>query len=315
MSFRILSGALWSASASFVLAIAVMAPFVGAGQLPLVGNMLSRSNVTDRAAPILILSLFGWVLLSLFARTLRVHREHKAIDTFQMQVALVDTENYKPKPYRRDDVRVNRRADFIIDGSRRNLASLHETVPAAAALDASMLAASYRPLHVYAWILPVLGFIGTASGMASAIDGFKGALRGGQGQVEALANQLSQSVIPGLSAAFETTILALAASLVAYLCTSALMAWDQEALDHLDAPCVELLSRTPQRDELQAGKVAAVLEQISDRLRAPLELPADLGAAAEAFRKASELLASASKEFNETAKAPYHVTISRGAPP
>ena len=52
-----------------------------------------------------------------------------------------------------------------------NTSSLHEAVPAAAALDAGSLAATYSPLNVYAWILPVLGFIGTASGMASASTG------------------------------------------------------------------------------------------------------------------------------------------------
>src|SRR5262249_38062476 len=93
--------------------------------------------------------------------------------------------------------------------ARGEESSLHEGLPAAAAVDASALAASYVPLQVYAWILPVLGFIGTAIGMAHAIGKFSEALRPAAGQIE-VTTALSQGVIPGLSTAFETTILALA---------------------------------------------------------------------------------------------------------
>ena len=135
-------------------------------------------------------------------------------------------------------------------------------MPAAAALDASKLAASYTPLNVYAWMLPVLGFIGTASGMASSIGGFSSVLQGRQGQIEALANELGQKVIPGLSGAFATTILALAAAIVAYLCTSALRGWDQEALDELDRHCIILLSRIPQPEGTQGKNIEHALDHI-----------------------------------------------------
>ena len=108
-----------------------------------------------------------------------------------------DTGLYVAKAFDLREARAIRRANLIIECSQRDLSSLHDAVPAAAALDASKLAASYTPLNVYAWILPVLGFIGTASGMASSIGGFSTALQGRQGQIEALANELGQKVIPG----------------------------------------------------------------------------------------------------------------------
>jgi hypothetical protein len=98
---------------------------------------------------------------------------------------------------------IERSADLIL---QLDVRMVEPAMPAAAALDASKLAASYTPLNVYAWILPVLGFIGTASGMASSIGGFSAALQGRQGQIEALANELGQKVIPGLSGAFATTM-------------------------------------------------------------------------------------------------------------
>src|SRR5260370_41192835 len=84
-----------------------------------------------------------------------------------------DTVLYVPKAFDLREPRAIRRANLIIECSQRDPSSLHDAVPAAAALDASKLAASYTPLNVYAWILPVLGFIGTASGMASSIGGVR----------------------------------------------------------------------------------------------------------------------------------------------
>jgi biopolymer transport protein ExbB/TolQ len=329
-SFKSFAGALWTLSASSLVGIAVASIFVEASSLPLVGDMLSRPHLIDRTAPILILLLFAWVVTQLLLKAWQVRREHSATDTFQLHLALGESEQYRPNAFDLRQTRATRRADLITECSRADPSSLHEAVPAAAALDSGMLAGSYGPLHVYAWILPVLGFIGTASGMASSINGFKDALRGGQGQVEALSNQLAQTVIPGLSAAFETTILALAASVVTYLCTNASRIWDQEALNELDGFCILLLSRIPEPEGPDSKKVVARLEYISDQLRDTLqvsfvneneqlskmlEAAPGLERAADAIKAAAEALAAASKELRDTATAPYHVTITRGEHP
>jgi biopolymer transport protein ExbB/TolQ len=300
MSFRALSAALWFVSTLFVLyglCVVVIALIADASGLPLFGPLLSRSLLIDKISPMLILLLFAWVLFEIALKQREVHRQHAAIAMFQTQMAEADQNRYQPKPFDLKQPRAIRRADLIIECSRREPSSLHEAIPGAAVLDASTLATSYGPLNVYAWILPVLGFIGTASGMASAIDGFKEVLRGGQVQVETLASELSQSVIPGLSAAFETTILALGAALVAYLCTSALRSWDQEALDQLDRLCMVLLSRIPQPPTPDGQKILAVLEQISAQLKGMLQVPATLEDAAKAISATADSLASSTNLF------------------
>src|SRR5262245_27847888 len=302
--FRAFSVTLWSVSALFViygLYVTAVALTGDASGLPLIGPLLSRTHPLDRAAPILILIVFAWVLFELALKQLQVNREHAVIATFQTRMGEAD--KYQPKAYDLKQPRAIRRADLIIDCSRRDPSSLHEAVPAAASLDAGTLAASYGPLNVYAWILPVLGFIGTASGMASAIDGFREVLRGGQVNVDQLAAELSQSVIPGLSAAFETTILALAAALVTYLCTNALRSWDQEALDQLDRLCIVLLSRIPQPPTPDGQKILAVLELISGQIRAMIQVPVTLESAAKAISTSAEALTSSSNQFAAAVKA------------
>jgi len=333
-SFQSIGVALWLISALSLLVIVVSCAIDEPSRAPLVGNMLSRSNPVDRAIPNLILILFAWVLVDLLLKARHVNREHAATKMFRMYLAVTDAEQYEPPAFNVREPRASRRADLISECSRRDPSSLHDTVPAAASLDASTLSAGYTPLHVYAWILPVLGFIGTANGMASSIDGFKAALRNGQGQVDALASQLGETVIPGLSAAFETTILALAASVVTYLCTSALRSWDQQALDELDRLCILLLSRIPQPEGKEGEKIVGLLDQISGQLRehlritveslsglsdlrqaicgAALEAAPQIESAATAINEAASELASASRELRETAGAPYHVMITRG---
>jgi biopolymer transport protein ExbB/TolQ len=302
MSFRALSVILWFASTLFTLyglGGAVIALTGGdASELPLIGSLLGRPHFMDKASPVLILLLFAWVLFELAVKRREVRRQHAAIAKFQTLMAEADQNLYQPKAFDLRQPRAVRRADIIIECSRREPSSLHEAVPAAAALDAGTLAASYGPLNVYAWILPVLGFIGTASGMASSIAGFSDVLNrgGGRVQVETIQSQLSQLVIPGLAAAFETTILALGAALVAYLCTNALRSWDQEALDQLDRLCIVLLSRIPQPPSPDGQKILAVLQQIADEIRSLLHVPADLERAASAIKAAAESLASSSEQ-------------------
>jgi len=302
--FRTFSVALWSGSALFViygLYVTAIALTGDASGLPLIGPLLSGAHPLDRLAPILILILFSWVLFEIALKQRQVSRQHTAIEGFQTRMAEAD--KYQPRAFDLGQPRAIRRADLIIECSRREPSSLHEAVPAAASLDAGTLAASYGPLNVYAWILPVLGFIGTASGMASAIDGFKDVLRGGQVNVDQLAGELSQSVIPGLSAAFETTILALAAALVTYLCTNALRSWDQEALDQLDRLCIVLLSRIPQPPTPDGQKILAVLELISGQIREMIQVPATLESAAKAISTSAEALTSSSNQFAAAVKA------------
>jgi biopolymer transport protein ExbB/TolQ len=300
MSFRTLSTALWFTSVLFVaysFYVAVVALTGDASGLPLIGSMLSRPQLIDKMSPILIILLFAFVLFEIFLKQREVQSQYKAIAAFQTIMDKADRNQYQPKAFDLTRPRAIRRADLIIECSARELSSLHEAVPAAAALDAGILAVSYGPLNVYAWILPVLGFIGTASGMASAIFGFKEVLGDKGVQVEVVASKLTQFVIPGLAAAFETTILALSAAMVAYLCTNALRNWDQEALDQLDRLCIVLLSRIPQPPTPDGQKILTVLQQISDQLLGVLQVPLAMEDAARAISTTAETLSDVSGRF------------------
>lgn len=298
MSFRSFSAALWAVSSLLMVCIvASYAYYQDLSQLPLIGNMLGRPHLLDQATPILILTLFGWVLLEIAQKQRQVRLQHQGILLFQTKISEAGSSEEQTRVHSLNEPRALRRAKLVVECSRRNPSSLHEAVPAAAALDANTLAAGYGPLTVYAWMLPVLGFIGTASGMASAIEGFKEALAGGQVQVDSLAAKLSQSVIPGLSAAFETTILALAATLVVYLCTSALRDWDQEALDQLDRVCIVLLSRIPQPTGPDGERIHLALENISLQLSKVLDFPATVERAANLINTTAESFFSAANEF------------------
>ena len=310
-NFQLFSVILWFLSLLLVGAIVASATFLRPHEWLLIGNMMSRPHLMEKITPILILLMFGWVLIELFLQTRRVYREHKAVDTFELSITLLrDMAQYQPRDLAVVS-RADERADLIIKCVRQDSSSVHDAVPGIAAIDAGVLAGSYGPLHIYAWVLPVLGFIGTASGMASAIGGFKEALRTGSGQIEALASQLSETVIPGLSAAFETTILALAASLVTYVCTSALKAWDQEALDELDRRCIVLLAQIPSRSKENYAQRASLAGEHDVGLQALTTLQN----AADAIDRAAASLSSASKKIQEAATAPYHVTITRGERP
>jgi biopolymer transport protein ExbB/TolQ len=307
MSFRAFSFMLWLFSVGSMLTIAV---YIGAGNvahLPLLGNMLQRP-LLDKVTPVAILILFAWVLIELAARARRVFREDKAVGEFANQIAHAELGASRiESKFDPQALRAPHRAYAIVQGTRRDPASLHETLPGMAALDAGKLAANYGALNVYAWILPVLGFIGTANGMASAIDGFKNALHGGAGQVETLSNQLSQTVIPELAGAFGTTILALAASLVAYLCTSAIRSWDQEALQRLDGLCVEFLSRVPRARPGPDADASAILLGISARVDQVVQLLDVIKGGGRAMKEAADAVVARNEELHASFAAAANV--------
>jgi hypothetical protein len=197
--------------------------------------------------------------------------------------------------------------------------SVHDSLVGAAALDANSLAGQYHWLHVYAWLLPVLGFVGTAIGMASAISGFSNAIGGATVDPAALVKVLSQNVIPGLASAFQTTVLALLAALVAYYCTSAVQSADQEALERLDALSLHYLAGIPPPEILSNGQMVQLLYKITQDLGQISQAPAELRTAIGGFRDATkglddavQALKSSSLELYRSIALPYNVTISRG---
>ena len=317
----LLAAVLWMVSLVLLLRTLIAAVVGGMAGVPLLGPMLSRPNWHDRAAPIAIVLLYAWVLTSLAVRARAVWRENAASDR------LITLLGGNVDPQRLTGIGQQTRAGErgrLIAGGLRGRGDLHDLIPGAASLDAITLETSYGRLHVYAWILPVLGFIGTAIAMISAIGGFAAAL-GETRQIEVLISRLSQLVIPGLAAAFGATVLALSAALVTYLCTMALQLWDQEILEATDSACLEFLSRVSRTGPAAGGHdpaVAATLQHIlnevktigsaHDELRAAV---ATLSESAQKLNKAADVMNAAAHTLRESATLPYNVTITRGARP
>jgi len=224
--------------------------------------------------------------------------------------------------------RAGQRAQSIANGLR-GLGDLHEILPNAASLEATALQTSYSGFHVYAWVLPVLGFIGTALAMSAAIQGFAGGLNETV-KIETLVPRLAQTVIPGLAAAFGATVLALAAALVAYVATVALQTLEEEALETCDAASAEFLSRVGRPPSVGAGvdpTIATLLQKILttiEKLSADTKRPGDLveraasaitalDSAAQQLEGAAVRLGDSAAIMKQTAQAPYHITVTRGS--
>jgi hypothetical protein len=79
--------------------------------------------------------------------------------------------------------------------------------------DESAVISSFTLVQGFVWAMPVLGFIGTAQGLAFAIGGFAGVLQGEDTNLESIKQGLVQ-VTGGLGTAFETTLVALVFALV-----------------------------------------------------------------------------------------------------
>ncbi len=108
--------------------------------------------------------------------------------------------------------------------------------------DESVMETSYNSIRGLVWAIPILGFIGTVSGLSYAIGGF--------GRVLSRTDDPSQliealkGVTGGLATAFETTLLALIAALLVQMAMTFQKKREEEFLDECTEYCQrEVLSR------------------------------------------------------------------------
>ncbi len=293
---RVLSMGAWTGSVVFVAAELWRLLF-----LPMTGG-------AEWFIRLAILLLFALGLGEIARMARRVRAEHVSHGVFSDLWQQVRTGQRKPTPYSLRDPMALRRLNHMVectrperDGEPDDLSKLHDAVPAAAALDATIMANRYTPLSVYAWVLPVLGFMGTALGMADAIGAFKGAISSSANDVQALVNTLGDKVIPGLASAFHLTILALGASLVVYLCSSTLRDWEQEALNKLDRDSIVILSRVPLPERPEGKRIAAAVERLRLEIEEALSAPSEVKQAADVLTRAGARLTVSAEEFRQAA--------------
>ena len=310
----LLAAVLWAAS-SFELCLTALRAFQGTlSAVPVIGVIFSNGGAADRVVPELVLGVFGWVLLLVFFRCFRVSQEKVAV----LQLQAVSLDALPQIPLR---LRAGRRAQLLRD-SQETPTLLHESVPALAGLDAGALDNNYSVTKAYIWILPVLGFIGTAWGMSHAISGFSQALKE-TSDAAVLTARLSQLVIPGLANAFSITMLALGASIVAHFCVTTLQSWDIAVLHDLDQACVTLLAKIPRGNVRSGGgelgssdgtpRIVELLEHMETQLEV-ITNQLDFDGAASRLSESAADVTEAARSLKASVSAPYHITITRSEP-
>ena len=124
---------------------------------------------------------------------------------------------------------------------RRNVQEVAGLLNAEAEMDAAVVESSYSIAKVFIWAIPILGFVGTVLGIGLAVGGFSETIQGTQ-EMEAIKTQLG-AVTTGLAVAFDTTLIALLATLFIMLPQSSLQKREEDILSAVDAYCHESLLR------------------------------------------------------------------------
>jgi biopolymer transport protein ExbB/TolQ len=139
----------------------------------------------------------------------------------------------------------------IVDGlchfsSGKSLEETRAFTDAQAEIDAEALHASFSTINLIVWTLPILGFIGTVWGIGLAIGPFAMVVQDAA-ELDGIKDGLI-SVIAGLSTAFETTFLALVASVLIMFPKSAVQKHAEATLGMIEERVNrELLARLKDR--------------------------------------------------------------------
>lgn len=110
-----------------------------------------------------------------------------------------------------------------------NLSDVSEMLRAQAENDESHLDSSYGLLAGIVWAIPILGFIGTVTGLSGAIGGF-GAVLNTDASVSSLRDNLAP-VTANLGVAFDTTFVALVLAMAVQLTTTILRKQEELFMD------------------------------------------------------------------------------------
>lgn len=124
--------------------------------------------------------------------------------------------------------------------SRNSVPEVQEYLSTQAEIDASGVDSGYTLLRAFIWVVPILGFIGTVTGISAAVAGLNTTLAedGGAQLMQALS-----MVTQGLATAFDTTFLALLMAIVLLFPTESLRKAEYGMLDRIEVFANESLLR------------------------------------------------------------------------
>lgn len=111
-----------------------------------------------------------------------------------------------------------------------------------AEIDRAILSNSFASIRFIAWLIPILGFIGTIYGISSAIAGFPALFEAASGEMGDLLTPITKN----LGIAFETTLLALIKVAVVQFVVFAVQKRGSQLLNASDEFCLDsLLGKVP----------------------------------------------------------------------
>ena len=117
-----------------------------------------------------------------------------------------------------------------------NVSAVAECLNTQAQNDEEYLSSSYTILKGFIWAIPVLGFIGTALGLSSAMSSFGSVIARGVSDPMELVSALG-NVTGGLSTAFETTLIALVIALIIQIMMTWVLNREELFLDECSDYC------------------------------------------------------------------------------
>ena len=165
--------------------------------------------------------------------------------------------------------------------------------------DASAVATSFSIVRVLVWAMPILGFIGTVIGISESMGGFSRSLDGAA-EFDSIKGSLGE-VTTGLALAFDTTLVALVASVFLMLPMSWISKAEEQLISDVDDRCMtNLLRLLANRDKAEVTKEEPVsasalglgAEGLGEMLAANAKLMNRLAEDREAVEVAQTVLAN-----------------------
>ena len=261
-----------------VFAIAVTVAFFGAmfaiGSNPWV-DMFIRRGWT----PLVIVFFAVWSVMILFLKRSKLRLQRKALrlsvipEEMNFQVSVSTAGQVLQRLYEVSDdpkhfVLLHRIEVGL--SSMQNLSRVNdvgEILRTQSEHDESVMETSFNLIRGLVWAIPILGFIGTVSGLSLAIGGF-GRVLSQTDDPSKLIDAL-KGVTGGLATAFETTLLALIAALLVQMAMTFQKKREEEFLDECTEYCQREISRrlrTSADDlETRARNASSVGSQWRDR--------------------------------------------------
>ena len=202
------------------------------GQYWAVDMFFHGGDKNRSAIPYYTVFLGSWALAILLIKIQKLHVQRKVLELNLLpdDSAFVLTGATARIILEKINSMVSNPADFVLlDRIQRalvnlknlgNVSAVAECLTTQARNDEEFLSSSYTILKGFIWAIPVLGFIGTVLGLATAIGGFGTVIDKGVSNPQELISALG-GVTGGLSVAFETTLIALVLALIIQL----LMTW------------------------------------------------------------------------------------------